>query len=105
MVNEAKLNSFCSKPVCMCGFQVPRNHTEALELDHINSNTLWRDAELTELSQIDGCTSFLDEGVGFNPGSDHKRTRVHMFYAVKHAGQNKARVVTGGHLAETPVDS
>jgi len=33
MANKDKLHSFRSKPIHMCGFQVPRNHTEALELD------------------------------------------------------------------------
>jgi len=62
-----KLRSFRSKPVCMCGFQVPRNHAEALELDRVNGSTMWMDAETTELSQIDECKSFIDKGVGFNP--------------------------------------
>jgi len=66
---------------------------------------MWIDAETTELNQIDEYKSFLDKGVGFNPGSDHKRVRVHMACAVKHDGRHKARLVAGGHLAETPVDS
>jgi len=105
MANKAKLHSFRSKPVCMCGFQVPRNHTEALELDRVNGNTMWTDAETTELNQIDEHKSFIDKGVGFNPGSDCKRIRVHMAHAVKHDGRHKARLVAGGHLAETPIDS
>jgi len=44
MANKAKLHSFRSKPIYMYGFQVPRNHTEALELDRINGNTIWTDA-------------------------------------------------------------
>ena len=32
VANKAKLHSFRSKPIYMYGFQVPRNHTEALEL-------------------------------------------------------------------------
>jgi len=86
MANKAKLHSFRSKPIYMYGFQVPRNHAEALELDRVNGNTMWIDAEATELSQIDEYKSFIDKGVGFNPGSDYKRIRVHMVYAVKHDG-------------------
>jgi len=78
MANEAKLHSFHSEPIHMCGFQVPCNRAEALELDRINGNTVWTDAEMTELDQIDECESFIDKGVGFNPESDHKRIRVHM---------------------------
>jgi len=105
MADKAKLHSFRSKPMHMHGFQVPRNHAKALELDRVNSNTMWTDAEMTELNQINECKSFIDKGVGFNPGSDHKRVRVHMVCAVKHDGRHKGRLVAGGHLAETPVDS
>jgi len=90
MSNEAKLHSFRSKPICMYGLQLPRNHSEALELGCINGNTTWRHAELTEPIQIDECESFLDKGVGFNPGPDYKCIRVHMVYAVKHDSQHKA---------------
>jgi len=105
MANKAKLHSFRSEPVYMCGFQVPRNHAEALELDRVNGNTMWIDAETTELNQIDEFKSFLDNGVGFNPGSDCKHIRAHVAYAVKHDGRHKARLVAGGHLTETPIDS
>jgi len=93
MANKAKLHSFRSKPIYMYGFQVPRNHAEALELDCVNGNTMWIDAKATELSQIDEYKSFIDKGVGFNPGSDHKCIRVHLVYAVKHDGRHKARLV------------
>ena len=84
MANKAKLCSFLSEPICMCGFQVPRNHTEAMELDRINGNTMWKDAEETELSQIDECESFIDKRVGFKIGSDHKRILAHRVDAAKH---------------------
>ena len=105
LANKAKLQSFRSKPIFMYGFQVPRNHVEAMELDRINGNTMWKDAETTELGQIDEYESFIDKGIGYKPGSDYKKIRVHMVYAVKHDGRHKARLVAGGHLTETPVDS
>jgi len=89
----------------LVAFEVPHNHAEALELDRVNGNTMWMDAETTELNQIDEHKSFIDKGVGFNPGSDCKRIRVHMAHTVKHDGRHKARLVAGGHLAETPIDS
>jgi len=76
LVNKAKLHSFCNKPVYMYGFQAPRNHVEAMDLDHMNGNTMWRDAEMIEMNQIDEHKSFIDKGVGYNPGSDFKRIRV-----------------------------
>jgi len=73
LANKAKLHSFRNKLVHMCGFQVPCNHIEAMELDRMNGNSMWRDAEVTELNQIDEYKSFVDKGVGFNPGSDSKK--------------------------------
>jgi len=105
LANKAKLHSFRNKPVYMYGFQVPRNHVEAMELDRTNGNSMWRYAEITELNQIDEYKSFIDKGIGFNPGPDFKKIRVHMMYAVKHDGRHKARLVAGGHLTETPIDS
>jgi len=99
LANKAKLHSFCSKPKCMHGFQVPGNHPQALELDRANGNTMWPDAEVTELSQIDEHKSFVDKGIGFNPGSHHKKIPVHIECAAKHDERHKAR------LAETPVNS
>jgi hypothetical protein len=105
LANKAKLHSFRSKPIYMYGFQVPRNHAEAMDIDHKNGNTMWRDSELTELSQIDEYKSFIDKGVGYDPGPEFKKIKVHMVYAVKHDGRHKSRLVAGGHLTETPIDS
>jgi len=51
MADKVKLHSFRTEPVHMCSFQVPHNHAEALELDRVNGNTMWTDAETTELKQ------------------------------------------------------
>ena len=103
--NQAKLHSFRTKPIFMYGFQVPRNHKQAMELDAANGNTKWRDAEIIELSQVDEYETFLDKGRGYRPGPDFKRINVHLVYAVKHDGRHKARLVAGGHLTDTPIDS
>ena len=103
--NQAKLHSFRTKPIYMYGFQVPRNHEQAMELDAANGNTKWRDAEITELSQIDEYQAFVDKGKNFRPGRDYKKITVHLVYSVKHDGRHKARLVAGGHLTDTPVDS
>ena len=103
--NQAKLHSFRTRPIYMYGFQVPRNHQQAMQLDEDNGNTLWRESELKELAQIDEYDTFLDKGKGYNPGKDYTHIRVHLVYAVKHDGRHKARLVAGGHLTETPVDS
>jgi len=54
---------------------------------------------------IDEFSAFEDLGFGGIPGPDYKKTRVHMVCAVKHDGQHKARLVAGGHLTETPINS
>ena len=102
---QSKARFLPKKVVHMCGFQVPRNHVETMELDCVNGNSVWRDAEATELNQIDEHKSFIDKGIGFNPGSKFKKIKVHMLCAVKHDGRHKARFVAGGHLAETHIDS
>ena len=103
--NQAKLHSFRTKPIYMYGFQVPRNHEQAMELDARNGNTKWRDSEILELSQIDDYDTFLNKGRGYIPGPDYKKIRVHIVYAVKHDGRHKSRLVAGGHLTDTPIDS
>ena len=45
MVHQAKLQSFCCPLVYKFRVQVPRNHEQAMELDRINGNTFWKDAE------------------------------------------------------------
>jgi hypothetical protein len=39
------------------------------------------------------------------PPEGYKRINVHFVYAVKHDGRYKARLVAGGHLTDTPIDS
>jgi len=103
--NQAKLHSFRHKPIYMYGFQVPRNHAQAMELDRENGNTRWRDAEIKELGQIDEYNTFKDMGPNWKAPNDYKRINVHIVYAVKHDGRHKARLVAGGHLTDTPIDS
>ncbi len=72
LANQAKLHSFRTKPIFMYGIQVPRNNNQAMELDEKNGNTLWRDAEVTELSQIDEYDTFKDMGTKHRPPADYK---------------------------------
>jgi hypothetical protein len=76
-----------------------------MQLDRENGNTKWRDAERIELTQVMGYDTFEDKGIGYKPGSDFKKIRCHIVYAVKHDGRHKARLVAGGHLTDTPIDS
>jgi Reverse transcriptase (RNA-dependent DNA polymerase) len=105
LANQTKLHSFRTKPTYKYGFLVPRNHDQAMEIDQRNGNSLWRDAEIFEIKATDEHKAFIDKGKGYNPGSDYKKIRVHFVYDVKHDGRHRARLVAGGHLTETPIDS
>lgn len=105
MTNQAKLKSFRTTPVYKFGFLVPRNHAQAVELDIKNGNTRWQDAEALEVKQVEGYETFIDKGKDAIPPAGYKKIRCHMVYDVKHDGRHKARLVAGGHLTDTPVES
>ena len=92
--NQAKLHSYRTKPVYMYGFQVPRNHDQAMDLDTKNGNNKLREYK-----------AFENKECGYTPDPDSKKIRCHMVYCVKHDGRHKSRLVAGGHLTETPIDS
>eukprot|EP00934_Nitzschia_sp_Nitz4_P009388 Nitzschia sp. Nitz4//scaffold547_size3361//334//3245//NITZ4_009269-RA/size3361-snap-gene-0.1-mRNA-1//-1//CDS//3329554282//9378//frame0 len=107
MLNQAKLRSARTSPIFMYGFQVPRNHKEAVELDTKNGNTKWQDAEKLELQQLYEYETFQDIGHKSRQSipKGYKMIRVHFVYATKHDGRFKARLVAGGHLTDTPLQS
>ena len=76
-----------------------------MKLDKQNCNTLWRNAEETELNQIDKYDTFTDLGKGAKAPQRYSKVRVHMVYDVKHDGRRKARLVAGGHLTPPPTES
>ena len=103
MSNQAKLKSFRNSPVYKFGIQVPRNHDQAMTLEASNGNTLWRDAEIKELNQIDEYETFKDNGQKIPEG--YKKINGHFVFDVKPTLMRKARFVADGHLTETPVNS
>jgi hypothetical protein len=78
-----------------------------MRLDRENGNNLWQQAEHDELTSIFSYEAFKDQGhkSTSKAPNDYKKITVHMVYAVKHDGRHKARLVAGGHLTDTPVDS
>ena len=89
----------------MFGVLVPRNLEQALEIDAANGDTKWADAVTVEMAMIDSYDTFTDKGKGYRPSKDYKKIRVHLVFACKHDGRRKARLVAGGHLTDTPIDS
>jgi hypothetical protein len=106
-VLTTSLQSFRHSPIYMFGVRVPRNHKEAMLLDTENKNELWTKAEYSELTSLLGYQAFKDRGHhnSTSAPSGYKKITVHFVYAVKHDGRHKARLVAGGHLTDTPIDS
>jgi hypothetical protein len=63
MVNQAQLRSFNTAPRYKYGFEVPRTYEQALRLGKRNGNTLWGDATVLELTQIDDYVTFIDKDI------------------------------------------
>ena len=105
MINQARLKSIKYAPIYQFGVQVPRTVKEALELDAKNGNHFWRDAIRAELLQLAEYQTFRDMGKNFKIPMNFQRIRVHFVFAVKHDGRRKARLVAGGHMTKTPIDS
>jgi len=104
---QAKLHSFRTKPICMYGFEVPRNHEQAMAIDRRKGNTKFADAENAEIFMI--LMSFLHsktlDSVAILALTTRRCVCISMVYAVKHDGRHKARLVARGHLTETPINS
>jgi hypothetical protein len=104
MVNQAKLKSYHMAPKYKYGYEIPRTYEQAKQIDAKNGNTLWGDAILLELNQINEYVTFIDQGnhSRVTPPTGHKRIRFHMVYDVKHDGRHKAGLVADGNLKKFP---
>jgi len=114
MVRQAKLKQVRRTPIYKYGYRVPRSHQEAIEIDTLNGNTKWQDAEKLELDMvlkeyktfIDlGKAQFDTKGKVINGPKGYQKIRVHMVYDVKHDGRHKARLVADGHLTDIPLEA
>jgi hypothetical protein len=89
----------------MYGYQVPRDYEQAVSIDEDNKNTKWQDSTEKEFREIDEYETFNDKGKGYQPGPEYKRYVYISHLRCQHDGRHKARLVAGGHLTETPIDS
>jgi hypothetical protein len=105
MINQARLKSNRTRPIYKYGFQVTRNHNEAVEIDEKNGNTLWQDSEELERNQLHEYSTFEDQGLNAPIPEGYAKIPTHFVYDVKHDGRHKSRMVAGGHRTEMPVDS
>jgi hypothetical protein len=95
------------RPATNNGFEVPRTYEQALHLEKRNGNTLWGDATVIELTQIDDYVTFIDKGhhTKVKAPIGYKKIRVHLIYDVGHDSRHKARLVADGHLTDIPLES
>jgi hypothetical protein len=89
MIHQAKLKNFRNRPIYQDGFQVPRNHEEAVFINNKAGNTKWQDAEKLEITQFFEYDTFRDMGKGTAIPEGYQKIPCHMVYAVKHDGRHK----------------
>jgi hypothetical protein len=82
------------------GVCLPKSVLEALQLDQLNGNTLWRDAIQKELKNVQVAYKFLDEGDRAPIG--YKEIPCHIIFDVKMDFARKARFMAGGHKTDPP---
>jgi hypothetical protein len=63
-----------------------------------NGNTMWQDAETTEMRQLLEYQTFVDKGIGGTVPAGYKKIQIHMIYDVKHDVRHKAHLVEAGHM-------
>ena len=105
MINQVQLRNFPNWPRYQCGFQVPRNHQEAVMIDKREGNRKWQDSKDLELKQLFEYERFKDLGKGIPTPDGYKQIPCHMIYAVKWDGRHKSRFVAGGHRTDAPIES
>ena len=82
------------------GFQDPRGVKQALELDRINGNHLWKEALEKEIGQLLDYKTFRILPRGERAPNDYTRVPLIIVFDVKHDGRHKARQVAGGHVTD-----
>ena len=112
-IKQSKIRQVRHSQKYMFGYLIPRSYTEALEFDNTNSNSKWYDATRTEMdpsihilySRNMRSRSLIDTGKTSTHHQATRKFRVHLIFAVKYAGRQKARLVADGHLTPDPVES
>ena len=100
MKNQAKRG-----PKFKFGIELPRNRKHARELDAMNGNTMWQDAEQEEIDQLMHFKTFkiLGKGVRDFPNKEkYTFVPLHMVYDVKFDLRRKVRIVAGGNWTDPP---
>jgi hypothetical protein len=63
LIKQAKMKSYHQSPKYKFGYRIPKDYEEALKLDELNQNTKWKDATITEMSQLREYECFINAGI------------------------------------------
>ena len=105
MLKQAKLNSRRTGPKVKLRVEVPHNWNDAACLDKENKSQLLKQALDAELTQLNYCETFENNGRGGNIPDGYKKTRVNLCLMSNIIPEEKSRFVAGGHLKEVTKDS
>ena len=85
------------------GYKIPNNSSEVLLLDKNNGNTLWSEAIVKEMTELEKLSVFQL----YPPKNNFEKKRgwqyapMHMLFDVKQQDlQHKAMLMVGGHIIE-----
>lgn len=96
----ALVNARVTKTSHKYGVQVPRSVKEALALDKVNGNTLWKDALRKEMDNVLIAFDIQPDGKELPPG--YKKSSGHIIFDVRMTLERKARWVKDGHKTPEP---
>lgn len=105
MVCQAKLRNHRNRPRYKYGFQVPRDHHEAMMIDELTGTTKWAEAEGYEFGCIEKYDVYKDLGKHAKAPDGYTKIPCHFVYDIKPDGRHRARFVAGGHRTDIPNDS
>ena len=88
------------------GVRVPNNYKEAIRLDKENGNTLWAEATAKEMFSLKKLACFRVAPDGFRPKQDgYQYAPLRLIFDVKSSLKQKARLVCGGHVLKTDLNT
>jgi hypothetical protein len=63
LVKQAKMKCYHQSLKYKFRYRIPKDYEETIKLDELNQNTKWKDATITEMSQLKEYKCFIDAGI------------------------------------------
>ena len=112
-IKQSKMRQVRRSQTYMFGYLIPRNYMEAIQSDSENKNSKWYDAIKLGMESMAEYKVFkrwdkaiLDKHKKVKkPPKGYQRIKVHLVFAVKFDGRQKARLVADGHLTPEPIEN